>query len=322
MKNIINLFLISISFLLLSGCTIQKQVVGEFYLQQKQYDKGYAHFRQSAKTDNTDALAQYYYGRFLLAKDKKKEALLQFKKAVELDGTNADYYCWLGVAYSSLKQHNNERKAYIKALGIDKNHLQSLTYLAHNLYENKEYEKAFKYYSKVLKISPQSQTALFNRSMSLNKLGRKPEEKIAWNEYLAYYPAGSLARSAVENLNSLGGFDYKNYIIGLRTITLKKITFKPFSSNINYDSKSSLDFLGGILNRNKKIKIQITAYQQKNALLAKQRAKSIKNYILNKYPKVDSSRLRLSWTDKPKNLIIDKKGYEIGEFIDFITIKK
>ncbi|MEA3497787.1 MAG: hypothetical protein U9R16_01890 [Campylobacterota bacterium] len=322
MGKIINSFVVVFGVLLFSGCAVQQQIVGEFLLEQKNYDKGSDYFKAKIRENKNDASSQYYYGRFLIANKRYKQSLKYLKKATILNNKNADYHSWLGVNYSLLEMLEDERKEYLIALKIDKKHLQSLTYLAHNYYDNKEYLKSLEYYNKVLKILPESQTALFNRAMILNKLERKPEELLAWKVYLKYYPSGTQARDAVKYLNNLGSFDYRNHLIGLRTVTLKNILFKPFSSTIDYDSKSSLDFLGKVLTINKNIEIHIVGYQEKNSELAHQKVKEIKKYILKKYPSINSTRLKLSWFSKPKNVIIKNRRYLLGESIDFITVTK
>ena len=300
---------------LLTSCSLQKQVVGEFYLEQKQYDKGYAHFQKNIEKDKNNASAQYYLGRFLLAKKQTKNAIFHFKKAILFDNSKSIYHSWLGVAYFLNKNYNNERKEYIKALELDKNNLQALQYLGYNYHDKKEYTKALKYYFRVLEISPENQTVLYYRAMSFKKLGRKAEEISAFKEYLTYYPTGSFAKESVSRLNKLGYFEYRNFIIGARTVTLKNINFKPFTTNMDYESEKSLDVLGEILVQNKNIKIHIVAYQEKNLDLAKEKAKSIKKYILNKYSKIESNRLKLSWFDSSKKI----NGYNLYKDIEFIT---
>jgi len=302
------------------GCAITKTVVGDFYLEHKKYDSGEKYFKNKLKQNNSDASAQYYYGRFLLLKNNEKEALLHLKKAVALDNKNADYNSWLGIAYSSKKEFSKERESYLKALNINKNHLQSLTYLAHNYYEAKEYKNALKYYGKALKLQKSNYASLYNRALSLNKLGRVPEEKLAWLKYLEYYPFGLLAQKSVRFLNTLGSFEYRNHIIGIRTLTLKNIRFENFEARIDSSSYSSLNLLGKILNKKTKINIHIVVYQQNNILLAKEKAKSIQRYLLKKYPNIDSSRLKLSWFDTAKILLINKRKYILGEHVDFISI--
>ncbi len=322
MKTISLIFIFLFIFLIFTGCSATKQFMGEYYLQQNNYDDGYKHFKKEVSADENYAVTHYYYGRFLLAKDEPKKALKHFKKAIVLEAKNSDYYSWLGVTYASLKQYNNEKSAYLKALTLDKKNLLALTYLAHNYFDKKEYIKALQYYRASLKLIPESQDVLYNRALSLNKLGRTPEEKIAWKEYLSYYPAGALARNAVKQLNEKGNFEYKNHLIGFKTITLRNITFKPLSAELNSDSKPSLDVLGEILSDNKKISIHIVVYQLKNKILAKQKAKSIKRYLLTKYPKININRLKLSWFNQAKRVVISKRRYQLDETVDFITAAK
>jgi tetratricopeptide (TPR) repeat protein len=320
MKKKLHIFLLLIAISFFTSCSVSKQITGEFYLDTKKYDKGYKHFLKEVNENKDDAYSQYYYARFLLAKKQNKQALVHFKKAVELNDKNANYYSWLAVAYSTQKDYKKERIAYLNALKIDKKHIQSLLYLAHNYYDKKEYLNALKYYTKVLKISETNQISLFNRAMLLNKLNRTGEEKQAWLIYLDYYPSEILSKEAVIKLNNLGNFDYRNNKIGIFNIILKSISFEPFTNKIKSDSKTSLDLLAKILNKNKKIKIHIVSYQKNNKQLAKAKAQSIKKYILKKYPSINSSRLLLTWFDKSKKIKLRKKRYILNESIDFITV--
>ena len=322
MRKILHTMTLFIILALFTGCAITKTVVGDFYLEHKKYDSGQKYFKNKLKENNSDASSQYYYGRFLLLKKNEKEALVHLKKAVALDNKNADYHSWLAIAYSRQKEYNKEREAYLKALKINKNHLKSLTYLAHNYYEAKEYKNALKYYAKSLKLQKFNHASLYNRALSLNKLRRMPEEKLAWLAYLEYYPSGLFAQKAVRFLNTLGSFDYRNHIIGIRTLTLKNIRFENFEATIDNSSNSSLDLLGKILNKKTKIDIHIVVYQQNNILLAKEIAKCILKYLLKKYPNIDASRLKLSWFDTAKILLINKRKYIRGEHVDFISINE
>ena len=132
---------------------------------------------------------------------------------------------------------------------------------------------------------------MFNRALILKHYGRKAEEKRAWEAYLNYYPDGPMAIQAVENLNKLGDFEYRNYVIGKRTITFKKIVFEPFSPKILRESYPSIDVLGEILKNNQSDSIHIVAYQVNNKKLAERRAKSIKKYLLQNFKKINPLRL-------------------------------
>jgi tetratricopeptide (TPR) repeat protein len=327
-------FCFGITLLLISGCTqvtkgqylikgqyhaMKQTVAGQHYLDNKEYQKGIEVFQEEVRAYPDNAEAHYFLGRFLLAEKQEKEALNHLKLAVELSPKKADYHFWLGVAYAANKMEDLERESYVKALEIDKNHVESLTYLGHNQLERKEYKEALQSYNTALELWPGNPSALYNRAYIMKQLGRTPEEKLAWQEYLAYYPSGSLARRAVIHLNVLGDFEYRNYFIGRRTVTLKTIVFEPFTAKIAKDSLPSLDLLGTIMKNNSKVSIHIVAYQKKNKELAEARAKSIKKYLLKEFKEIQSSRLTVSWFDVPEKIKIDKKIFYDDESINFIT---
>jgi tetratricopeptide (TPR) repeat protein len=322
--------------LLVSGCTqvtkgqylikgqyhaVKQTVAGQYYLDNKKYQKGIEVFREEVRAYPDNAEAHYYLGRFLLAEKQEKEALNHLKRAVELSPKKADYHFWLGVAYAANKMGDLERESYLKALEIDKNHVQALMYLGHNQLERKKYTEALQSYNKALELWPDNPSALYNRAYIMQQLGRTPEEKLAWQEYLAYYPAGAMARQAVLHLNALGDFEYRNYIIGRRTVTLKKIAFEPFAAKISEDSRPSLDLLGTIMKNNSTVSIHIVAYQKKNKELAEARAKSIKTYFIKEFKEIKPSRFTVSWFDVPERIKIDKKIFYEDESINFITAR-
>ncbi len=323
------LLLDAITLVLLSGCVpviqdqyyaVKQTVTGQYYLDNKQYQKGIEVFREEVKAHPNNAEAHYYLGRFLLAEKHNEEALKHLKRAVELAPSKADHHFWLGIAYAANRKRDLERTCYLKALQIDKNHVQALTYLGHNQFEKREYKEALTSYCQALELWPANPSALYNRALTLNRLGRTPEEKLAWKQYLAYYyPSGIMGRRAAVHLNVLGDFEYRNYLIGRHTITLQKIQFEPFTAKIGKDSQPSLDVLGAILKNNKGIAIHIVAYQKNNRELAETRAKSIKQYLLKNFSAIKTSRLTVSWFDVPEKIRVGKKTFQEDESINFIT---
>ena len=323
-------FCVVVFLLLSSGCAsviesqyhaVKQTMVGEYYLDSKNTKRGIEVFREEVSTHPDNAEAHYYLGRFLLAEKSKKEALTYLKRAVELSPKKADYHFWLGVAYAANKRGDLERKSYFKALEIDKKHVQALIYLGHNQLERKQYKEALKLYSTALEIKPANPSALYNRALIMKRLRRTPEEKLAWKEYLASYQSGAMARRAVLHLNDLGDFEYRNYLIGRRRISLETIKFEPFSAKIIGDSRPSLKRLGNILENNKNISIHIVAYQKNNKELAEARAKSVKKYIIKKFKAIKPSRLTVSWFDVPERIKIGKKVHRENETINFFTAR-
>lgn len=315
---------------LLPGCAIQHTIKegyfsikhnaqGKYYLDKKMYDQGLSVFQKEVEAKPDSAEVHYYLGRFHLALEHPQKALPHLEKAAGLSPEEADYHFWRGVAAAAEKKHDLERQCYVQALKLDPDHVQALTYLGHNLLEKGEHEKALESYTRAIELQSDNPQALFNRGLILKRLKRTPEEKLAWKQYLYHYPSGPMAIRATNNLNSLGDFDYRNYLIGSRTVTLGKIQFEPFSNRIWSGSIPSLDLLGEIMKNNRKVRVHIVTYQKRNKSLAQARAKSIKKYLLRNFPDVASSRLKVSWFDVPEKIRVGKKTFQEDESVRFIT---
>lgn len=294
-------------------------VQGEYYLDTEKYAEGIEAFNKDLENDPEKPTVHYYLGRFYIAENMPRESLKHMKKAAALDPDNANYHFWLGIVYSANKNRYAERKSYETALKIDPNHVQSRIYLAHTQLERGYYKSALRNYSIVLREWPDEPASLYNRALALHKLGRRKEEKPAWKEYLDFYPSGPMARRAVDHLNDLGDFSYRNHTIGKRTITLRRIEFKPESDRLTRDDKDSLSFLGSILRYAKDVSIHIVAYKKNDKELAEKRAKSIKKYLLGYLERDGFDRLKVSWFGVPERSRAGGRIYRQDESVNFFT---
>ena len=314
-----------ISFLclvfLLNGCsagqTMKNSYQGNRYLENKEYRQGELTFREAVAKNPGDPLANYYLGRFLLAQKKPQQALPYLNKAASLDQKNIDYLFWQGVAHGELGDSKMERESYQKALGINARHLQALTYLGHNQFRAKEYEAALVTYNKVLEIWPNSPSALYNRALIARILKHAPEEKAGWLAYLYRYPTGDFAIKATGYLNQLGDFSYQNHALGGRTTTLPKIWFEPLTDKLAPISTRALNVVGATATNMNQGKLQIVVFQQNNIKLAKSRAISIRQYLLDKFPGLTPDRVGISWFGEPEQSEIKGKKLQNPESVKF-----
>ncbi|MEN8189519.1 MAG: tetratricopeptide repeat protein [Thermodesulfobacteriota bacterium] len=304
-----------------AGNVVKHTVQGDYYLEKKDYSQGEDSFRREVKANPNSALSNYYYGRFLLAQKKNKKALSYLKKASRLKPKNPDFLFWQGLAYGTLNQRKQERKSYEMALRRDKEHLQSLIYLGHNRFKARQYKTALNYYKRALKIWPASPSSLYNRALIMSRLGRTPEEKRAWLEYLALYPSGGMARRAVIHLNGLKDYSYRNYQLAARKVTIEKIWFEPFSAKIDPSSHPSLELIGTIFKNLNKGTLQVVVYQKNNRKLAEKRAVSIKKFLLKKYPEIKKNKIRVSWFKQPEKLRQNRKTHVIDESVSFFITR-
>jgi tetratricopeptide (TPR) repeat protein len=297
---------------------VKNYTQGEFYLQNEKYDDCKARFSDTVKKYPADANAHFYLGRCYLATDQSRAALKHLKSAVVLNPGNPDHHFWQGVAYAANGQFKSERQSYQDALTIRPDHVQSLVYLGHNRFEAGQYRLALGDYNRALRLDPAIPQALYNRGLILRKLKRTPEEINAWLTYLNAYPNGAFAIRATRYLNAYGRFDFRNYTIGKRTLTMAQIQFDPSSARIRKQSHATLEQLAQICQRNRSLILHIVAYQKNNRKLAEMRAKSIKKYLRDHRRGLSGSRLKVSWFDTPETLKIGSRVHRLDSAVNFI----
>ena len=291
---------------------------GEYYLQNDQYEECIVGFKAEIEKHPDDAKAHYYLGRCSLAAEDNPLALKHMQKAVGLDQGNADYHFWAGVAHAANGQAENERRSYETALAIKPKHVQALVYLGHNRYEAGRHRTALGYYDQALKEDPYIAPALYNRALALRKLQRTPEEINAWKTYLGFYSNGAFARQATVYLNRHGLFDYRNHIIGDRTLTLAQVRFEPSRGRIRKNSMPTLKKLARVTAKNTQMTLHVIAYQKNNLKLAEARAKAVKKSILAQEDGIDRARIKVSWFDQPETVNTGRQTHRLDSSVNFI----
>jgi tetratricopeptide (TPR) repeat protein len=305
--------------LLMPSCMSLK---GERFLKKGQYQDGVATFKSIVQKEPKNPEAQYYLGRFYLAQEKPEEALPHLKRAVQDNPAKADYHFWLGVAYWAVRNFDLERKSYLQALAKDPKYVPARLYLAHNYLDSGNWQKALNNYDLLLRREPYNPEALYNRALALMELHRLKEEALAWKRYLQYYPEGKWALRAVDHLNQLGHFSYRNFTIGYRRVTLEHIPFSPGSAKLLSQGKPSLQVLGTILSINGKISLEVVCYKSGDPSLAAARARAVKHYLLQQFPRVNSSRIGARGIGRKERVRTDNKVYFLDDTTTFATTKK
>ena len=301
------------------GCMSLK---GDRLLKNEQYQDGLATFTGIVHEEPKNPEAQYYLGRFYLALERPEEALPHLKQAVRGDPAKADYHFWLGVAYWAIRDFDLERKSYLQALAKDPKHVPARLYLAHNFLDSGEWQEALDNYNLLLPREPHNPEALYNRALALKELHRPKEEARAWKRYLQYYQEGKWALKAVDHLNRLGKFSYRNFTIGYRRVTLEHIPFPPGSAKLLSQGKPSLQVLGTILSINDKIWLEVVCYKNGDLSLATARAKAVRDYLLQEYPRLKPSRIGVRGIGRTERIKTVSKVYLLDDSTTFITTRK
>jgi tetratricopeptide (TPR) repeat protein len=301
------------------GCMSLK---GERFLKNEQYKDGVATFKSIVQEEPKNPEAHYYLGRFYLAQERPEEALPHLERAVQGDPAKADYHFWLGVTYWAIRDFDLERKSYLQALAKDPKHVPARLYLAHTFLDSGEWQEALDNYALLLRREPYNPEALYNRALALAELGRPKEEAKAWKQYLEYYPEGKWALRAVDHLNELGDFRYRNFTIGYRRVTLEHIPFPPGSATLLSQGMPSLQVLGTILSINDMIHLEIVCFKNGDPALAAARAKAVRDYLLQQFPWLKPSRIGARGIGRNERTKAGSKVYLLDDSTTFITVKK
>jgi tetratricopeptide (TPR) repeat protein len=301
------------------GCA---QIKGNWFLTNERYEEGIRSFEKVILANPDDPAANYYMGRYYLALEKPEQALPYFRKAVQLKRASANYQFWLGVAYWAVMDFKAERESYLRALSLDKKHVPARLYLAHNHLDKGEWQKALTQYEKVIKQDRYNPEALYSRGLALKQLNKPAEEIQAWKSYLKYYPDGRWALRAVDHLNALGDFSYRNFTIGYRRVTLEQIVFAPGTARLLSKGRPSLRVVGSILKINQEIELQVVGYKKDDRALATARAKAVRDYLLRYFPAIEPSRLKYLGEGHEERITTEKRPFRLDESIAFVTTKK
>lgn len=318
-RGVLALCLMLVLAFVLSGCSLGTRVQGRKLLGKGSYEQGIERFTEKVAANPDDPVANYFLGRFLLAEERFKPAHEHLLKATRIDPKKPDYFFWLGVAQWSLGRFDQERESYLTVLNLDPDYLQARVYLGHNYLDRKEYPMALEQYSKALDLSDKHPEALYNKALTLGKLGLSEESRSTYKEYLKHYPDGVLGRSAIQFLNERGDFTYRLHALGIRKVPLEWIQFEPGTARLRPEAYPSLRTIGAFLTQNTANRLIIQSFCKGDTALASQRGNEIKEFLLRGYPSVDAGRLEVQAHGRPERVQTGDKIYALDRSIVFKT---
>jgi small glutamine-rich tetratricopeptide repeat-containing protein alpha len=96
-------------------------------------------------------------GNELMKQEKFKEALEEYSKAIEIDASNAVYYCNRAAAHSKLSDFTNSIEDCKNALKIDPSYGKAWGRLGLALLSNNQCEEAYEAYNKAIQLEPSNE---------------------------------------------------------------------------------------------------------------------------------------------------------------------
>ena len=258
-----------------------------------------------------DPTALFNAGRGLMTAGFAAEALPLLQRASLSSPDNPEYAYWEGLCFWANGMPEKERSSYMRGVGSSPEAVPLLLNLGHNLLEKKEFNAALIQYNKTLTISPDEQTALYNKGLIYHLLQDFPNEIIAWKKYLQYHRSGKNSFRAVERLNRLDDFTYRIYQLGNRkTILSQSALLGILTTDEVYHE---VEILAQRLRNDPRLRLNIIFFQDKNALAARQKAIALKNNIIALLGEKEGNRVRLSWFGEKETVQAAGKIHQLPE---------
>ena len=133
---------------------------GQTQLEAKHYDAAEAAFRQLLKADASRSSSAYEgLARVEIARKNYGQALADAKKAVELNGENADAHYALGLAYAYRQDFKNSAASLEKALSLNPDNAYAHYQLGLIQYRLKRYDQTIIHFEKFLELKPDAPEA-------------------------------------------------------------------------------------------------------------------------------------------------------------------
>jgi len=152
---------------------------------------------------------QHYILARKLDHTNRREAVEEYKKAIDACGDIATFHNNLAFAYHMIGDYENAEPAYLEAINVDSEYMLAYSNLAWLCFDTKKYEegvvwgeKAVELINPTMLISYQS-NAYNNYAINLNKCGRKEEAISAINKAIALNPKNQVARNNLEDFKRI-----------------------------------------------------------------------------------------------------------------------
>jgi tetratricopeptide (TPR) repeat protein len=124
----------------------------------------------------------------LRAKNKPKEALSVYQKALKIDPNIPELHNNIGNVYKNLEDIKSAKESFQKALDLRSNYFEALANLADTLKKGDEFTEAIELYYRSIKLNPRFTPALLGLGESLFGLDRYAEALEAFGDVLKIEP--------------------------------------------------------------------------------------------------------------------------------------
>lgn len=205
MKTIvISVFLLSVLVLISSGTNAQDiKVTSPFkdsynYEKKGEYNKAIDEVKKVLSEKNYEYEVNLRLGWLYYASGRFTDAVAYYQKAIDIMPLAIEPRMALVTPAAQLGNWDQVQAQYVKVLEIDPNHSTANYRLGLIYYGKKDYDKAFKYFEKVVNLYPFSYDGLLMFAWTNYFKGKTGQAKILFNKVLMLSPGDT---SALEGLS-------------------------------------------------------------------------------------------------------------------------
>ena len=170
--------------------------LGVLLFNNQQYDEAIVNFKKALELNPNLINAYNYLGRAFNQKKQFNEAIAFFQKAIQINPTDPTAYINLGILLQNMNQHEKAIECFRAALRFIPNLYQAYDYLGLLLTMDDNIEEAVKCYQSSLVINPNSEMALANLGNLIARQGKLNEAVNYYQRALQINPNNCIAHEA------------------------------------------------------------------------------------------------------------------------------
>ena len=121
------------------------------------------------------------------------------------------------------------------------------------------------------------------------------------------------------SLNANGDFSFRPIQMGPLSLVKPAIRFDQNQTHLNAVSQATLDDIGRIVAHNDMLELHILSYAADDALQAKERAQTIKRYLLERYRSIATRRIKPSWFGVSEKISLENRSFALESSVHFFA---
>lgn len=176
---------------------------GRILAAQDQFDQALVQFRKAIELSPLNPIRYEEVAKLLFEKERYQESIAILEVAIKHELSFAKLHHYLSQAYYAIKDYKLAIRHIKTALRSDEENITYLNQLGICFKESEEFDEANKVYNSVIKLDPENVSALYNKSILLTKREKYDEALKLLGRIITLAPQFTLAQSKKDEIEKL-----------------------------------------------------------------------------------------------------------------------